>query len=120
MMFREMMHMGPHSSPAIGLLVVASMFKDTLPWVYEVGLDAYRELKNGYTPKAQQSVDEFKKMIEFMMHGPWGREISGRSKEMMFMMEEIEPTLDRIAKMIAEDAPRSRRRMPQPKKNEDA
>jgi len=111
MMFQELMHMSRRSSSAVGLLIVASMFRDTIPWLYEIGLDAYRELKKGYSQKAIQAIDEFKEMAELMMHGPWGREIFGRTKEMMYMLEELEPILDRITKMIEEESPHMRRRI---------
>ena len=108
-MLRELMDMAPHSSPAIGILVIASLFKDVAPWIYEVGLQTYRELRDGSSLRSPPSLDEFRSMVEFTMHTSWGRELFGRSKEMSMMMHELEPMLDRVTNMIAEQSRSSSR-----------
>lgn len=103
MMFRELIDMGPKTSPALGILVVSSFFRDALPWVYELGLETYRIVRNGTVEDAREAIQEFQRVVEFSIHGPWGREFMGRSKEMFIMMEELEPLLDRTMRRIEED-----------------
>jgi hypothetical protein len=102
-MLLELMHVGPTRSPALGILVVASLFRDAMPWVYELGVDAYRQLKHGKNAEALGAVAEFKKVLEFSLHGPMSREFLGRSKEMYILVEEIEPLLHRLIEPIFEE-----------------
>jgi hypothetical protein len=100
-MLREMTHMAPESYPGLGVLIVASIFRDWVPWIYELGLETYRIVKEGDKKKALRALEEFRRLVDFTIHGPWMREM-GRSKEMFMLMEETEPLLDRAMQMIEE------------------
>ena len=119
MMFREMLHMGPRSSPAVGVLILASMFRDSMPWVYEVGVEVYRVAKQGTPSELKEAAHEFRQAVEFSIHGPFAPEFFGRSKEMFMIMEEIEPLLERTFGMLDEENKPSRRR-PKKESEEDA
>lgn len=95
MMMRELLHMGPHSSPASGILMLASLFRDSMPWLYELGVEVYRTAKEGNKVQLQEAALEFRQAVDFAVHGPMSREFFGRSKEMFMIMEEIDPLLDR-------------------------
>jgi hypothetical protein len=111
MMLREMLHMGPHSStPGFGVLILASLFRDSMPWLYEMGVEVYRASKQGSTTDLRNAVQEFRHAVEFSFHGPMGHEFLGRSKEMFMIMEEIEPLLDRTLGMLGEEESTGRRR----------
>ena len=49
MMFREIAHIIGAETPndPIGLLVAISMVRDDMPWLYELGMEAYRLAKAG-------------------------------------------------------------------------
>ncbi len=48
MMFEEMMHMGGGKpGDPFRLLFLASMFREDMPWLYELGMEAYRAAKSG-------------------------------------------------------------------------
>lgn len=119
MMFREMLHMGPRSSPAVGILIVASMFRDSMPWLYEMGVEVYRIAKQGTSAELKEAEQEFREAIEFSIHGPFGPEFFGRSKEMFMIVEEIEPLLERTFGMLNEENKPSRRK-PKKEGGEDA
>jgi hypothetical protein len=110
MMFREMLHMGPRSSPAVGLLMVASMFRDSMPWLYEMGVEVYRVAKQGTRAELREAAHEFRQAVEFSIHGPLGPEFLGRGKEMFMIFEEIEPLLERTLGMLDEENKPLRRR----------
>ncbi len=93
MMFREMLERGPGSHPATGVLMMASLFRESLPWVYELGMEAYRVARNGRPGEARQALQEFQHSVEMIAHGP-GREFLGRNKEMFMLMEEMEPMIE--------------------------
>ena len=90
MMIHELIHMSSRDgSRETALLVAASLFRDVLPWVYEAGMEAYRVAKIGDARAAREAMDEFRRLAEMTMHGPWGRELFGRSKETIMLMDEL-------------------------------
>jgi len=110
MMFGSLLHMGPDSTPAVGVLIVASIFRDSMPWLYELGVEVYRVAKHGNSADVQQAGHEFRQAVEFAVRGPMSREFFGRSKEMFMLMEEIDPLLDRALSMLdAENKPGRRK-----------
>ena len=104
MMFRELLHMGPQTNPAFGILVLSSFFRESMPWLHELGMELYRLAKNGNSPEVQEAAREFRQAVEFSIHSPMSRELFGRSKDMFMFMEEVEPLLDRTLMMIDEGA----------------
>lgn len=114
MMLRELLHMGPsmgsRSSSAFGVLVIASLFRDSMPWVHELGMEVYRAVRKGDEAETQEAVREFLQAIEFARHGPLSRELFSGSKEMYMLMQDIDPLLDRVFSMIeAERRPGKRK-----------
>jgi len=93
--------MGSERSPEVGLLVVASFFRDSMPWVYELGLEAFRCARDTDKEATRRTVEEFRRIVELSLHGPWGHELFGRSKETHMLREEIEPILERTIEMLA-------------------
>ncbi|MBL8518370.1 MAG: hypothetical protein JNM76_15525 [Betaproteobacteria bacterium] len=117
MLLREMLHMsaqfGPSSSPALGVLILASVFKDSMPWVYELGLQVYRAAQAGSPDMLERAAREFRHAIEFTVHGPFSREFSSGSKEMFILMEEIDPLVSRALDMLHLESEKGR---PKPSK----
>jgi len=119
MMLRDILHMAPPSTPAFGVLILASLFRDSMPWLYELGMEVYRVAKLGNSAELQRAAHDFRQAVEFSIHGPISRELFGRSKEMYMMMEEMDPLLDRALGMLGEDSAPGRRRQKKPS-SEDA
>jgi len=110
MMLREMLHMGPRSSPAFGVLILSSLFRDSMPWLYEMGVEVYRVSKQGTPGELKEAVREFRHAVEFSLHSAMGHEVIGRSKDMFMVMEEIEPLLERTLGMLGDEGTPGRRR----------
>ena len=87
--------MGRTRSAQIAIAAIASEFRDSVPWLYEVGMDAYRTAVRGDTDEARVAVREFQSALEMTLHGPWSRDIF-RGKDMFPMLEEIEPMLSQL------------------------
>ena len=83
---------GPHGNPWLGVLVVASFFRDSLPWIYDLGVEAYRGLREGRSD-AQEQLEEFTRIVELTIHGPHGHELLGGSRTMSMLKESVEPML---------------------------
>jgi hypothetical protein len=78
--------LGVKRDDPITLLVVASMFRDDMPWMYELGMEAYRLTKNGATDEAIAARRQFQKAADAMRHSPLGSEEFGFDSRMLNMM----------------------------------
>jgi hypothetical protein len=47
MMIEEILHMSGDPSDPVGILMVASLIRDDLPWLYELAMEVYRAAKDG-------------------------------------------------------------------------
>lgn len=81
---------------AISIMMVASIFRDDLPWLYELGMEAYRQAANGGSVKAREAIGKFMRAIELTQHGPFYHELGldsrmihpGMLREIEFMLQE--------------------------------
>lgn len=87
MMLHELSHMlGGKRGDPIALLVIASIFRDDMPWMYELGIEAYRIAKDGTPEEAIAARRRFQKAAELMRRGPFGPEEMGIDPHMVHMM----------------------------------
>ena len=96
MMIHEVSHMiGEKRGDPIALLVMASMFRDDLPWMYELGVEAYRVAKNGTPAEAVSARKRFQKAAEIMRQGHFGPEEMNMDPRLMHMIvRELDRLLD--------------------------
>lgn len=96
---RELMHMLPRKSASgpLSILIILSFYKDQFPWLYEVGMEAYRRASTGDWEGARAVIKDLKMMAEMSMKGPWLEELIGNKKEIYMLMEELPFLLDRYA-----------------------
>lgn len=97
MMIKELMHIGggKRPDPAVGMLVIASLFRDDAPWLYELGLEAYRALKSGRPRHARDAIRTFQRVAEFTARSPLSGEM-GLSEEMEMMLMEMPHMIERL------------------------
>jgi hypothetical protein len=84
--------LGTSPDDPIGLLVVASMFRDDMPWLYELAMEAYRTAKTGNLRAFEELMMTFQRAVEFTLRGPFLEEW-GLSKDYHIVFREILPTL---------------------------
>jgi TIR domain len=91
-MLHELPHIiGERPGDPIGLLVLASMFREEAPWLYEIGLEAYRSTKAGKREEARLALRRFQRAAEFTLRGPFPAEELGLDPRMFhIIMREIE------------------------------
>lgn len=65
-----------------GLLVISSLFRDRVPWLYEMGMEAYHALISGDAKKAEAALRDFQKMTELTTHGPFMEERKFRPRKL--------------------------------------
>lgn len=94
-MLQEMLHFPPFQEAGLGILIVASFFRDSMPWIYDLSLELYRDSKRGSATEFRKTAKELRRAIEFAVRSPMSREFFGRNKDTYMILEEIEPVLAR-------------------------
>ncbi len=82
-------------SMRVSLLVMASMMREAMPWLYELTLDLYRKIDSG-DARTGEALEVLRRVAEYSFHSPL-RELFGGRKEFFFIMEELESTLSRLS-----------------------
>jgi len=95
MFMEEMLHFSDKSDDPLGLVMIASFFRDDLPWLYEMIMDTYRTIKAGDIVEIERSMMTFRRAMEFAMHGP-PMEMFMDSKEGHMMFRESMRLVDRF------------------------
>jgi len=67
--------------PNLTFLIMISFFKDDFPWLYEIGIETYRNLKSGKSKADKKKlVQNFERSLEILGH-PMMRELYGKSED---------------------------------------
>lgn len=95
MIFEEMMQMGL-GDPNLSFLMIISFIKDDFPWIYEIGLETYRELKTAKSlAEKRKLILGFDRTFEMVGH-PMMREFYGKSDEMYLISNDIRHLMHRF------------------------
>jgi len=114
-MVHELSRMMAHEGDPISVLIVASLFRDDMPWLYELGMEAYRIAKKGSFDETRAALERFRRGFHMMQRGPFLKEMDV-DPELFHMLEsEIEHLVARPPR--GETAPpkpplRRRRKLP--------
>ena len=96
MMFREFHHLvGERPDDPIMILIVASMFCDELPWLYEIGADAYRALRSK-SPDSASALHRFRRAAKSLMRGPFMEEFGIDPMMLDMSLHELERLCERF------------------------
>lgn len=97
MMIEDMTHMfSTKSNDPVGVLIIASLLREDMPWLYEMGIEAYRTAKSGTPKAATEALRGFQRIVNRSMHGPFMEEFMMSSKESRMMMHELPTILEHI------------------------
>lgn len=92
----EIGHMlGDEDGQGIGILVFASLFKDELPWLYELGLQAYKATSLGRPEHARPAVMRFARACELVSRHPMFREFF-RDRDVHMIMRDMDVFLNQF------------------------
>lgn len=97
-MVRELAEMiGQVPGAPISLLIISSMFREDAPWLYELGMEAYRAAKTGSPEEARRALRLFQRATEVIMKGHMSLyEEMGFDPKMVHMLAyEIERSMTR-------------------------
>ncbi len=71
------------------LLATASVFRDDIPWLYELGLEAYRAATASDSRRADACLGRFLQAVEGTIRGPFVEELGVHPREIMMITEEL-------------------------------
>lgn len=91
MMMMELTHMlGSEPGNPVGILVIASLVRDDFPWLYELGVEAYRALRFQSPEEGEQALMRFRRAAKSLMHGPFLEEASVDPRTIDILFHELE------------------------------
>jgi hypothetical protein len=76
------------------LLFISSLFRDDLPWLYEMTLEAYRSLKSGQPEEALRAQRKLCEVVELLARGPFIEEC-GLDHRLVRLLHEVMAMLER-------------------------
>ena len=84
-----------------------------MPWLYELGMEAYRASKAGLSDEAARAMRQFRRAIEVMRHGPLMEEMGMDPKLLHMLIRELEHST-----MLQPSPDEEQSAKPSPKKGE--
>jgi len=94
MMLDEMMHMTKDEN--LGFLMALSVFKNDLPWIYDIGVETIKKIKEAKTTKEKEiAVMDFERILQISIHNPYFEETMMRNKEDHRIFRELPHILER-------------------------
>jgi hypothetical protein len=118
-MLHELPHMlGERPGDPVSVLVLASMVREEAPWLYELGMEAYRSAKAGKRDDARSALRRFRRAAEFTLRGPFPPEEFGFdprafhmiARELDHMLGEEEIEAPEVPTELAESKPRHKKK----------
>jgi len=94
MLDEMLMLSGEEDGNPIHLLILAGFVREDFPWMAEVLVEAYRELRDGGIEKAERTLHRLRRIMKHMTHSKMSYEMLGGSKELMMLMDEFPMYLD--------------------------
>ena len=76
-------------TPEMRLLISTSLFRDNLPWLYELGVEIYRSARNGDPKITMNKIKEFRRIVYLLMDYSLDISIDQR-KNFMTLIQEID------------------------------
>jgi len=95
MVLEEYLHRFSHSEDPIGFLIIISLLREDLPWLYEIGMETYKIIKTGTSDEIEKACRNFRRAVDFSTHGPLLEEFVD-SKEGFMMIRELPMILDKF------------------------
>jgi hypothetical protein len=109
MMFEELMFhpffRGEKDAMACSWLIVISLSRDDVPWLYEPGMDFYRALQKRKPQEIQRARDFLVRLIKFTNNSKFMyRFLRENEKDSVFLMRRLDEFIDRfVPKTVSEE-----------------
>lgn len=94
MLDEMLMISGDEGSAPLQLLILAGLYREDFPWMAEILTEAYREIRDGGVETADKTLHQLRRIMKHMMHSKMFYELSGGSKDLMMLADELPMYLD--------------------------
>jgi len=102
MMIEELLHMSRNRS--LGIMMALSLFKDSMPWIYDMGTEVIKTIKSAKTKEAKmKAISEFEEIIEMSTHHPMMREFYNEEDDFMFFREMPRMLLKNMERLVHDE-----------------
>ncbi len=117
MMFEELLfHPALRESrngPAAAWLLFMSVFRDDIPWLYEMGLELYQALRTGDFNAISSARKDLLSILEATTRGPFFHEmLRPEDEEIYFLVRHVPEIIDRFLAPILDREESPRKRVP--------
>jgi hypothetical protein len=121
MMFEELLFhpalRDSRNGPAAAWLLFLSVFREDIPWLYEMGLELYQALRTGESEQISNARKDLLSILEATTRGPFFHEmLRPEDEEIYFLVRHIPEMIDRFLAPILDrdDFPKKRMLMRRP------
>lgn len=108
MMMDMAMMMSREPGDPTGILVLLSLFREELPWLYEIGLEAYRTARSGDPQETRAAFRRLRDSVEFVVHSPLAEEFGFDRKEVFMIMHELPRMIEHLTESALPKPPKKR------------
>jgi hypothetical protein len=100
-MVEELMFMSEENEDShLGFLVYISLYRDDMPWIYEIGKQTHEVLKsNKAASTKEKALSDFRRIVKHSLRRPFFLEMGGL-KDSMMLMEDMMYFLDRFLERL--------------------
>lgn len=95
LMIRDLMESANGINQDISLLMILSLYREQLPWVYDIGLEAYKLANEGDLKGAREVIRSLREVIMLTSKSFWSMELFDNKEEYRFVLKELPALLDR-------------------------
>jgi hypothetical protein len=119
-MLEEMMHMSGESTDPVSILVVASLVREEMPWLYELAMEVYRATKSGNAEAIKAEMKRVRRFSETIGRAPFMEEFGFGGIESHMLAMEFPHMLERTLSRVLESKSQSSHRRFMGKTSEDS
>jgi len=97
-MFEELLMVSAETRSPIGILMVFSLFKEDMPWVYELGREFYEAIRGGNKRRIERAYRDIREGLHVSLRHPLMEEfVMSNSKSDYMMIREMPHMIERFA-----------------------
>jgi hypothetical protein len=89
LMFEELFFLSRGKSSPIMILILFSVFREDLPWIYEMGREFYEAIRSGHGGKARELIRETARVIDMMQGHPMFEELTMSRKDLHHFLRRL-------------------------------
>jgi hypothetical protein len=101
-MFDELVEMSGDPGDPVAILMMASLVRDDMPWLYELAMEAYRAVTAGNVENIEREYRRLRRFSDMTMRRPWMEEFGMGSKESQIFAMELPRMLERTVRRTLE------------------